>query len=74
MNTLDKLSRDVKLLIDSSKDLLSTNLVNASRNSNLDLTEKQLSTVIQILNFSLDEAYQRALPTYQNSIKKYIES
>jgi hypothetical protein len=74
MNTIDKVSRDAKIFSDSISDTLVTNLLTANQDSSLgiNLSEDQLSKVFRILNASIDQAYQKALPHFQNTIKKHF--
>lgn len=71
MNTVDKITKESKLLIDSAKDTLTTNLVAAMKSGTLDLREDQVSRLVTLINASLDQGYQKAIPVFQSSIKKY---
>ena len=72
MNNVDKVTRDSRILVDSAKDTVTKNLVLAARNDTVSLTKSQLETIISIVNLSFDEGYQRALPAFQNAIKKFV--
>lgn len=72
MNNVDKATRDSRILIESAKDTVTKNLVLSARNETVSLTKTQLETIISIVNLSFDEGYQRALPSFQNAIKKYF--
>jgi len=72
MNNVDKISRDSKILIDSAKDTVSANVVSMVKSNALNLEPAQLEKILSVINISLDEGYQKALPYYQNSIKKYF--
>lgn len=74
MNNTDKVAKDAKILIESAKDVVSTNLLSAVRSNTVDLTEAQLSKILTVVGISLDEGYQRAVPTFQNMVKKYVAS
>lgn len=74
MNSVDKISRETKVLLDSAKDTLAENLVSAVRNKNVLVDESQLSKLINIVNISIDESFQRALPVYQSSIKNLVKN
>lgn len=73
MNSVDKISRDSKILIDSAKDTVAKNLLEAAQNSIVDLNQEQLEKILSIVSVSLDMGYQRSLTVYQNMIKKHIE-
>ena len=72
MNSIDKISRDAKIFSDSTRDTLETNLVAFNRSGDLNLTDEQVSKILNILNLSVDQAYQKVLPHFQNSIKKHL--
>jgi hypothetical protein len=72
MNTVDKISRDTKILTDSVKDGTCNNLVMAAGRGDLQLSEDQLRLVLNIVNLSVDQYYQKALPTFQNTILKHF--
>lgn len=72
MNNLDKISRDAKILIDSAKDTVTTNLIEAVKTSLISLNQDQLVNILNIVSNSLDTGYQKSLPVYQNMIKKHI--
>ena len=73
MNTLDKVSKETKVLVDSIKDLISTNLLVAVRTKNVVVDESQLSRLISVVEASADEAFQRALPRFQKTVDNLLE-
>ena len=72
MNSIDKISRDSKILIDSAKDSVTANLLTLVRNKELDLSKDQVEKIINLVSLSLDESFQKTLPFYQGMIKKYL--
>ena len=72
MNSVDKISRDAKILVDSAKDVTTKNLIEAVQGSLIDLNQDQLGKILNVLSTSLDMGYQRSLPVFQNMIKKHI--
>jgi hypothetical protein len=72
MNTVDKISRDAKLVVESVKDSLVKNLTTTVYNKQLDLNEHQLAEVVRLIELSTDEGYQRSLNVFQNTVKKYL--
>lgn len=72
MNSIDKISRDSKILIDSAKDSVTANLLTLLRNKELDLSKDQVEKIINLVSLSLDESFQKTLPFYQGMIKKYL--
>ena len=69
MNSVDKISRESKVLLDDAKDVFTANLVNAVRAKTIVVDESQLPAVINLLNISIDESFQRALPFFQRTIR-----
>jgi hypothetical protein len=72
MNNLDKITRDAKLLVDSARDAANTNIVKAAMDKKLNLNEYQIQEVLNLINASFDEGYQRAITVFQNTIKKHL--
>lgn len=72
MNEVDKISRDAKTLIESTKDTFASNITNAVLAKKLSFDEKQLQTIIAVANLSIDEGYQKALPTFQKTVKRTL--
>jgi hypothetical protein len=74
MNNTDKITRDAKLLIESAKDTAANNLLVAIKTNSLDLSEVQLKKVLTLLNISMEEGYQKAVPTFQKMVKNYVNT
>jgi len=72
MNNIDRVSKDVKIIVDSTKDLLEKNIVSFLKDSEIQITVEQVSKLLDVVKKSIDDNYQRALPTFQNTIKKYV--
>jgi hypothetical protein len=72
MNSVDKISRDAKILVDSAKDVTTKNLIEAVQGSLIDLNQDQLGKILNVLSTSFDMGYQRSLPVFQNMIKKHL--
>lgn len=72
MNSVDKISRDSRILIDSAKDTVVANLLSMMRNKDLELSNDQVEKLISLVTLSLDESFQKTLPFYQTMIKKYL--
>lgn len=71
MNNLDSTCKESKIFLDHAKDSISQRLVDVAKASNL--TEEQLINLSNVVLASLDESYQKVLPYYQNSIKKFVK-
>jgi hypothetical protein len=74
MNNTDRVAKDAKILIDSAKDTATSNFLSAVKSNTVRLSEDQLKAVLTILNISLDEGYQKAVPTFQNMVKTYVNN
>lgn len=72
MNSVDKITRDAKILVASARDTANSNLTTAAMEKNLNLTENQLKEVLRIIDMSFEEGYQKAINVFQNTIKKHI--
>lgn len=72
MNSVDKITRDAKILVASARDTANSNLTIAAMGKHLNLTENQLKEVLRIIDMSFEEGYQKAINVFQNTIKKHI--
>jgi len=72
MNTIDKIARDAKILVNSARDTANSNLATSLHEKKISLTENQLKEVMRILDVSFEEGYQKAVVVFQNTIKKHI--
>ena len=72
MNEVDKVTRETKSLVDSIRDTLAANILSATKNKTITLTEGQLQNIISIANLSVDEGYQKAIPHFQRSLKNKL--
>lgn len=72
MNSVDKITRDAKILVASARDTANSNLTIAAMDKRLNLTESQLKEVLRIIDMSFEEGYQKAINVFQNTIKKHI--
>lgn len=72
MNIIDKITRDSKILVDSAKDAISKNITTAVLQKKLDLNERQLTEILNLIEVSSSEGYQKSLSVYQNTIKKHL--
>jgi hypothetical protein len=72
MNNIDKISADSRILIDSAKDTVSTNFLSLISRKDINLDPSQIEKILNVVNVSIEEGYQKALPYYQNTIKKHF--
>jgi hypothetical protein len=73
MNTIDKITKDSRILVDSAKDVVNSNLVSSVNDNQLELTPKQLSDVLRIVELSFEDGYQRAIGTFQSMLRKHTD-
>jgi hypothetical protein len=72
MNTVDRVTKEVKIVVDSAKDSTLSNVIKYIRENSLQLTDNQVSGLINLIGISIDEGYQRSVTTFQNSVKKFV--
>lgn len=70
MNSVDKITRDAKMLFDFTKDNVTNRLVSAS--SDLGLSEAQVGAIAKLVSISVDESYQKSISNFQNVIKRHL--
>jgi hypothetical protein len=73
MNKTDKISKDAKLLVESAKDVLTNNLISAIKSKTVIVEESQIPKLLQIVEMSMNDGYQRSLRTFQKSIASLLE-
>lgn len=71
MNKIDKISKHVMNLFEYSKDVIKTSLVTSNNSGKFDpkLTDKQLTDLINLVEISLSQGYQKGLTVFQKSVK-----
>jgi hypothetical protein len=76
MNQVDKISKEVLNLLNYSKDVTTTNLNSANKTGKLEprLTDDQLRLVVNLVESSLTQGYQKGLNTFQKTIKNTLET
>jgi len=74
MNEIDKISKDSRTLLESARDTFANNIVEAVKTKKFAVDEKSLQTIIAIANLSIDEGYQKALPSFQKSLRRTLET
>jgi hypothetical protein len=73
MEISEKIARESKNLTDGIKDIVSQNVLIAAKNNIIRVDDNQLPQLINVIEASFSEAFQKALPVYQKSIKRYLE-
>lgn len=72
MNKIDLVSKESRTFFLTCKDSVTTTLTAAYADKSLELSEEQLSKVLQYVSIAFEQGYQKALPSFQNSIKKHV--
>lgn len=74
MNQIDKISKEALNLLQYAKDVAVTNLTVANSTGKLtpQLEPAQILTVVDLLNSSLSQGYQKGLLAFQKSVKEQI--
>lgn len=72
MNSVDKITRDAKILVNSARDTANSNLVQALTERKINVSEEQLREILKIMDMSFDEGYLKAATVFQNTIKKHL--
>lgn len=73
MNKIDSITRDAKILIDSVKDSFTTAVIAAARSGDITLNETSLGVILKILDVTAAEGYQKALGSFQTSVKNTLK-
>lgn len=66
MNTVDKITKEVWNLVNYTKDVTKSNL--AKSNTDLGLSEAQLSAVSKLVESAVEQSYQRFVPAFQKGL------
>lgn len=74
MNSVNKILRDSKILIDGAKDTVLSNLVEARRTNIIDATDEQLQKIFEVISVSIDESFQKSINVFHNMVKRHIET
>jgi len=76
MNQVDKISKEVLNLLNYSKDVTTTSLNSANNSGKLEpkLTDDQLRLVVNLVENSLSQGYQKGLNTFQKTLKTTLET
>jgi hypothetical protein len=68
MNKVDKLCRDSKIIVDSVKDTLDSNILAAYQDKSLGLSESQLQNILALVAASVSEGFSRSVPTFARKV------
>lgn len=73
MNAINKISKEIKLILDTVKDTVSKNILIAVNSGTLELDKKQLERLFQVIDASIDDTYHRSIGYFQRSASRYLE-
>ena len=73
MSKINNISREASQLINSVKDTTINNLVRSVSENLMQLTEDQLTNIVNIVTLSIDEGYQKALPSFQKTLQNSLK-
>ena len=75
MNQIDKISKEALVLLQYAKDTAIANLASANSNKKLEpqLDGSQLAAVVNLMNLSLSQGFQKGLPSFQKSVKDQLK-
>ena len=73
MNKINLLAREASQLINSVKDTTVNNIVRSVNENMIQLTEDQLTNIVNIITLSIDEGYQKALPSFQRILQNNLK-
>lgn len=73
MSKINNISREASQLINSVKDTTVNNLVRSVSENLMQLTEDQLTNIVNIITLSIDEGYQKALPSFQKTLQNSLK-
>lgn len=68
MKPREKISKSSWTLLESIKDALATNVVNASRSGQLNIESSQLESLLMVLAASADEGYHRGHKSFCKTV------
>lgn len=70
MNKINKLSKELLGIVEYSKEVIKSNLLLSNEKNTFNkLTDAQLYSVIDLVNVSLSQGVQKALPTFQKVVE-----
>ena len=73
MSKINTLAREASQLINSVKDTTVNNVVRSVTENKLQLTEDQLTNIVNIITLSIEEGYQKALPSFHRTLQNNVK-
>jgi hypothetical protein len=73
MSKINILAREASQLINSVKDTTINNVVRSVSENMIQLNEEQLANIVNIITLSIEEGYQKALPSFQRTLQNNLK-
>lgn len=73
MSKINILAREASQLINSVKDTTINNVVRSVSENMIQLNEEQLANIVNIIALSIEEGYQKALPSFQRTLQNNLK-
>jgi len=73
MNPRDQINKAAWVVVESIRDAVSNNIVQASQSGQLDIKGTQLEHLITIVNGSIDSGFQRCSKNFLREVDKIVE-
>lgn len=72
MNNVDKISREAKMLLDSTRDNVIAGLIDASRTGKINIEPSDLPSLVQVVNLIFEDSSQKSISYFQNKLKNLV--
>lgn len=72
MNKVDKMSKEVLGIVEYCKEVVRKNLISSNDNQQDRLSESQLNNMLNIVNLSLSQGSQKAIPVFQKVLSNVL--
>lgn len=74
MNVVDKVTQSTRILLDSIKDTIEKNVMEAAKSGIVEITSEHMRRLMLLVSTSVEDGYQKSLPTFQTKIKTHVGS
>jgi hypothetical protein len=72
MNLVDKVTQSTRILLDSMKDTIEKNIMDAAKTGIVEITSEHMRRLLILVSTSAEDGYQRSLPAFQTKIKTHV--
>lgn len=73
MSKINNLAREASQLINSVKDTTVNNIVRSVNENVVQISADQLANIVNIITLSIEEGYQKALPSFQRTLQNNVK-